>query len=72
MKIEDLIIKAENEKGGEICLITDDHKKHLKTHLKYIWKPRIFKHILKHFILMYKARKNGIPHISTEEVYESR
>lgn len=70
MNHDNHLIKIENEKFA-ICLITDDHKNHIKSHLKYIWKPRIARHIFDHLYLMYRAKRMGIPHISLEEVLSS-
>lgn len=67
---ENLLIEVENSEFA-ICLITDDHKQHLKGHLRYAYKPRIFRHILDHLYLWYRARKLGIPHISLEMVLNS-
>ena len=65
MSFQSLLIQVEHEKGA-ICVITDDHKFHIKQHLKYIWKPRILKHIIDHLILWQKKKKLGLNHITTE------
>ena len=70
MNQDNLLIKVENEKFA-ICLITDDHKTHIKAHLKYIWKPRIIKHIFDHLYLMYRVKRIGISSISLEEILSS-
>lgn len=48
--IENLIIKSENEGTGKIfcALVFENHFRHIKGHLLYIWKPRIFRHCLEH------------------------
>ena len=61
------LIEIEN-KDFALCLIVDNHKEHIVGHLKYIWKPRVFKHILTHLYLWYRANKMGIPHIDLDEI----
>ena len=70
MNHDNLLIKVENEEFA-LCLIIDDHKTHLKSHIKYVYKPRIIKHIFDHLYLWYRAKKSGIPYISLEEVLSS-
>jgi len=64
---EDLLIANENQNAAT-CLIFDDHRYHINRHLSYIWKPRIFLHILQHIRLMVAAKKRGIPTIKLDEV----
>lgn len=64
------LIDVENKEFA-MCLITDPHKEHVLAHLKYAWKPRVFKHILDHLYLWYRANKMGIPSITLEEVLNS-
>lgn len=64
-----LLIECENNNDGIyplICLITDNHKEHIKSHLKYIYKFRIFKHVLQHLKLMREQKRKNIPIIEIE------
>jgi hypothetical protein len=70
MSMDNMLIKVENTEKA-ICLIIDDHKKHLLGHLKYAWKPRVLKHMIDHLVLWHRAKKMGIPNIKLEVILSS-
>jgi len=65
--MEDLLIAAENE-NPSFALIFDDHKKHLKSHIRYFWRPGMISHIWEHLKLWRHAVKNNIPKITLQDV----
>jgi hypothetical protein len=64
---EDLLIKVENQEKS-MALVIDDHSYHIKRHLLYAWKPRVFFHILQHLNLMYFSKRNNIPTIKLDDI----
>jgi len=68
---DDFLILLENNKKA-VCLITDNHKKHIIGHLPHIWKLRILEHVFDHVVLWARAKRMGIPSISLEDVLENQ
>ena len=64
MRIGDLLVKVENENPDKaIVMIVDNHKKHLKSHIRFFYKKGMFKHIFRHIKLAYLKNKQKLPTI---------
>jgi len=60
--MKDLLIKVENQNPTDaIVMIVDDHMSHIKSHIRYIYKPAMILHVFKHLYWHYKRKKAGIP-----------
>jgi hypothetical protein len=60
--MNDLLIKAENydPRKAEV-LILEDHAKHLKSHVKHIFRRGMLRHILSHIYWAWRKRRVGLP-----------
>jgi len=58
---ENMLIKMENEnpKNAQV-LITEDHIKHIKSHIKYFYRSGMTSHILSHVYYALKKKKAGL------------
>ena len=72
MSWEDALIQEENKNGPKFALILDDHKRHIKGHLKLIYKTKILLHILQHMLFWWRTYRLGVPHIPLEEIVKAQ
>lgn len=68
---EQALIEHENRNGPKLVLAFDNHKLHLKGHLKAIHKPGMIRHLLQHLRLYIRAKRLGLPRPSPlDEIIE--
>ncbi len=72
MTWEDALIQEENQNGPKLVLITDDHERHLKGHLRSIRKPGMMRHLFKHLMLYIRAKSLGLPKLSLDEIIKAQ
>ena len=72
MSWEDALIQEENQNGPKFVLITDDHERHMKGHLRSIHKPGMVRHLFEHLKLYIRAKSLGLPHISIEDIIKAQ
>lgn len=70
MNNEDFLIMCENMGYGKLItvFIFEDHWSHIKNHIFFIWKPRVFMHVIRHVRYWFLKRKLGIPTITLDDL----
>jgi len=75
--LDDTLIAVENKKlrnpffGGitsVFAMLTDDHSRHIKAHLKYWYNPATWLHIHQHYMQLKIKRKMGIEHVTNDSI----
>lgn len=65
--MSELLIKAENCDPREAkVLIFEDHGKHVKSHLKHIFRRGMLRHILSHVYWAWRKRRVGLPTVEID------
>lgn len=72
MSWEQALIHEENQNGPKFVLIVDDHKLHMKGHLRSIHKPGMLRHIFQHLLLYIRAKSLGLPKLSLDEIIKAQ
>lgn len=77
--LDEVLIKQENSFlrnpffGGVtkvFAMLTDDHKRHIKAHLKYWYNPATWLHIHQHYMQLKLKRNMGIEHVTNDMIME--
>lgn len=78
--LDETLIKSENKQlrnplfGGLMtvfAILTDDHDRHIKAHLKYWYNPVTWLHIHQHYMQLKIKKKMGIEHLTNDSIMEA-
>lgn len=77
--LDEVLIKQENSFlrwpwfGGitkVFAMLTDDHQRHIKSHLKFWYNPATWLHIHQHYMQLKLKRNMGIEHLTNDSIME--